>query len=558
MSRRYGQWLLHALAVFTLMPVAAGAQTTIGTPVAFPTTVPVAVGTPVRVTAAITGSVIAASVVLQRIDAAGRVVGTLGPLVDTGGNGDLVAGDGTFTARPTLYEPAGGAVRLRVAAAFQGRLALVLSAPVTVTVTGASATVTVTQPANLSFLNVSPTQVRGTVGDPQATVVINGVPAAVTAGTFSAQVPLLEGTNTLTAVATNSNQATSTASVQVTLDTTPPRVHIDTPTAGFVTSAATVNVGGLVNDIVVGTVNAQEATVRVNGLPAQVANRSFLAANVPLALGPNTHPGGGDGPLGQQRDDAGRGDPGAGDGRGDPGGLGQQPDGAGGQVLPQPLVVQRTDAMSQPAANQAGGVSGGGEQRRPGERLGALGTIAVTTNGSGQASARLQLGARSGVGNNVVEAQATGFAGTAVFTASGTPTAAAQIVVDTGNGQTGVVGQPLPLPFIAIVTDAGFNRLPNVPVTFTVSQGGGRLSGKPTLTTLSDSDGRVAAVLTAGQQEGFDNNVVEASFPGNTGQPAAFLASAQGAGGCGADQHHRRGGGQQQPADSRRDGCGCS
>ena len=54
------------------------------------------------------------------------------------------------------------------------------------------------------------------------------------------------------------------------------------------TSAATINVGGLVNDIVVGTVNALQATVRVNGVAAQVANRSFLAANVPLALGPNT------------------------------------------------------------------------------------------------------------------------------------------------------------------------------------------------------------------------------------------------------------------------------
>ena len=32
----------------------------------------------------------------------------------------------------------------------------------------------------------------------------------------------------------------------------------------------------------------------------------------------------------------------------------------------------------------------------------------------------------------------------------------------------GVVGQALPLPFIAIVTDAGHNRLGNIPVTFTV------------------------------------------------------------------------------------------
>ena len=44
-------------------------------------------------------------------------------------------------------------------------------------------------------------------------------------------------------------------------------------------------------------------------------------------------------------------------------------------------------------------------------------------------------------------------------------------------------GQALALPFIAIVTDAGFNRLADVPVTFTVKQGGGTLGGQPTLTT---------------------------------------------------------------------------
>ena len=319
MSRRYGQWLLHALAVFTLMPVAAGAQTTIGTPVAFPTTVPVAVGTPVRVTAAITGSVIAASVVLQRIDAAGRVVGTVGPLVDDGSNGDLVAGDRMFTARPTLYEPAAGAVRLRVAAAFQGRLALVLSAPVTVTVTGASATVTVTQPANLSFLNVSPTQVRGTVGDPQATVVINGVPAVVTAGTFSAQVPLLEGTNTLTAVATNSNQR----------DDDGERAG----DAGYDAAAgAHRHADGGAGDQR-GDGECGRAGQRHRGRDGECAGGhghgqwpagagrepEFSGGECAAGAGAEHGAGGGDGPLGQQRDDAGAGDAGAGDRRGDRG-----------------------------------------------------------------------------------------------------------------------------------------------------------------------------------------------------------------------------------------------
>ena len=187
--------------------------------------------------------------------------------------------------------------------------------------------------------------------------------------------------------------------------------------------------------------------------------------------------------------------------------------------------MQVLDAANQPVANQPvvfrvtenSGVLVHGSER--------VGTLAVPTNGQGQAAVQFQLGTRSGVGNNVVEASATGFSGPAVFTHSSTPTAASRIVVDTGNGQTGVVGQGLPLPFIAIVTDAGYNRLANVPVTFTVRQGGGTLAGKPVLTTLTDSDGRVAAVLTLGQQEGLDNNVVEATFAGNPGQPAAFLAS---------------------------------
>ena len=42
---------------------------------------------------------------------------------------------------------------------------------------------------------------------------------------------------------------------------------------------------------------------------------------------------------------------------------------------------------------------------------------------------------------------------TAVFSASAVSTGAALINVDSGNNQFGVVGQALPLPFIAVVTD---------------------------------------------------------------------------------------------------------
>ena len=515
-----------AFATFGLVST-AWAQT-VGPIAANPVVAPVGVATPLTVTVQITDpGVIASSVLLQRIDASGRVLATLGPLVDDGTSGDAQAGDGTFTGKPTLYEEVPGAVRLRASAAFSGKITRVLSAPVSITVTGVAATLAITEPSNLAYLNVSPIRVAGTVGDPQALVSINGVAATIANGTFTAQVPLLEGTNTLTAVAENAAGTVTTAAVQVTLDTTPPRLHIDTPSPGFDTSTATVNVGGLVNDIVVGTVNPLQATVSVNGVAAQVANRSFFAANVPLVLGPNT--------LQVTATDR------SGNSATADVVVTRRPVAAGaiaivsgntqtaaaGAVLPQALVVSLTMPDGTPAAGQSvvfkvlensGGLVSGTAR---------LGSLAVQTNAAGQASVNFQLGARSGVGNNVVEATATGFAGTAVFTHSATPTAAQRIVVDTGNGQSGVLGQALALPFIAIVTDAGYNRLGNVPVTFTVRQGGGTIAGKSAFVATSDGDGRVAAVLTLGHQEGFDNNVVEATFTGNTGAPAAFLASAR-------------------------------
>jgi hypothetical protein len=302
-------------------------------------------------------------------------------------------------------------------------------------------------------------------------------------------------------------------------------VTINAPAADATTADATVAVSGLVNDIVVGTVNPLQATVTVNGQPAQVANRSFLLAALPLVVGPHTV-------LVPATDRSGNSATASVMvTRVAPAGAisvasGNNQTAPAGSVLAQALVAQVRNGLGQPASNvpvvfrveeNSGGLVSGSS---------ALGSLVVMTDGTGQASANFRLGTRSGVGNHVVEARATGFTGAAVFTHSATATAAQRIVVDTGNGQIGPVGQNLVLPFVAIVMDAGFNRLGGVPVTFTVRQGGGSFGGSPTLTRTSDPDGRVAAVLTLGRQEGQDNNVVEASFTGNPGLPAAFLASA--------------------------------
>jgi len=149
--------------------------------------------------------------------------------------------------------------------------------------------VTILQPANLSVVNQETITVSGTVDDPTATVEVNGVTATINGGAFTANaVPIREGNNVLTAAATAIDGVVGTASVQVTKDSSPPIITIETPTPGSLVTASSVTVSGMINDIVVGTVNGQQAQVTVNGIAALVSNRHFLATDIPLSFGGNT------------------------------------------------------------------------------------------------------------------------------------------------------------------------------------------------------------------------------------------------------------------------------
>jgi hypothetical protein len=385
--------------------------------------------------------------------------------------------------------------------------------------------VTLTAPANLSYLNITPTTVTGTVDDSTATVTINSVQAAVQNGAFSVALPLAEGPNTITASATSSSGGVGTASVEVTLDTTPPRLTITSPSDRFVTTDESITVAGNVNDIVVGTVNDQQAQVAVNGATAEVANRMFMATGVPLNMGDNVIQAVGRDRVGNAattqiivtRQAA------------------TQPQirlvsgnnqtGTIGAAVPDPLIVALTDAAGNPVPDKPvifKVTQDNGMVRTTGPP--AVSAIAIT-NAQGQAQAHWTLGMRAGAGANSVDAYAVGFTGTAIFTATGTLGPAGKIVIDTGNNQIGEVGQPLPRPLIAVVVDTGNNRLGGVPVTFTVKEGGGNFGGNTSFTVNTDSDGRAAAALTLGPQEGNDNNRVEANFPSNQAFPSSFTAS---------------------------------
>lgn len=497
-----------------------------------PASVAYSVPTAVTTTVTVTGTPDAGSVMLQRLDSSGRVLAILGTLHDDGLKGDAKANDGVFTLQTPFTEFAVGSVSLRVSATFSGAVNHVFSPTGTLTVTGTPPpTVTITSPASLSYLNLSPTTVTGTVSDSNATVVINSISAPVANGAFSATIPLAEGPNILTATATSASGAAGSASITVTLDTTPPHVTITSPPDKFVTTDSSISVAGNVNDIVVGTVNSQQAQVKVNGIASQVANRTFLATNVPLSIGSNTIQAVAvdrSGNSATTQITVTRQTP-------QPGQIqltsGNTQTGTIGSTLPAPLAITLTDASGNPAANKQVIFT---VTQNNGLLSVAGGTPAasamVTTNAQGQATATWKLGMRSGAGSDGVQAYSVGSSGTAIFTATANQGAPGMIVVDSGGNQTAAVDQPLPKPLIVVVTDAGHNRLANVPVTFTVKQGGGSFAGQPSIAVTTDSDGRAAATLTLGFQEGNSNNQVTADFPGNTGFPVSFTASGRGPG----------------------------
>lgn len=387
--------------------------------------------------------------------------------------------------------------------------------------------VTILEPENLAVTSEQVVTVRLTTNE-AATVRVNGIPAVAEGLVFTAaNVPLIEGNNVLTASATDPTGAVGTASIQITKDRTPPVVTIDSPTDGFVTNSASMTITGMINDVVVGTVNGDQAEVTVNGIAADVSNRSYLAADVPLVPGINTITAIGVDQGGNSaqtsiivtRQDL----------TGHPQlnlVSGNNQSATISSPLPDPLIVALTNSTGLPVPNQTvifeikegdGTITNGTTAR----------AVLATTNAQGQAEVQWTLGTHAGAGNQRVEAHAVGFAGRAIITASAEGGPATQIVADNGNQQVGPVGQPLPRPLAVVVTDEGHNRLPNVPVTFSVETGGGSFNGQPSLLVNTDMNGSAFAVLTLGVEEGADNNVVKATFPGNTGLSVQFRASAQ-------------------------------
>ncbi len=355
---------------------------------------------------------------------------------------------------------------------------------------------------------------------------VNGTPASVSGNTFTATgVSLREGVNLITATAADGHGGIGSGVVSVILDVTAPLVSITSPAAGSTVTSSAISVAGLVNDSVTGTIGSNNMTVTVNGLPAQVATRSYLLPALQLVPGIDTIKvvaTDNVGNVGQTTQTV---------------NLlpatsqlslvklsGDSQTGGVMSVLPQPLVVQLVSASGSAVAGRPVTFT---VTRSDGmvEMLPTISqAIAITTDAHGRASVLFQLGSRSGLGINQVSATTPGAGGAALFTETSTAGPATQILAVTGENQRSLFGEPLAQAFQVIVEDAYGNPSPGVTVNYNSVGATDGILDNPAPDT--DVNGKAIANLTIGQQEGMGNYAVAADFTGDTGNPATFIASA--------------------------------
>jgi RHS repeat-associated protein len=143
----------------------------------------------------------------------------------------------------------------------------------------------ITSPANNSLTRQATIIVSGTATDDVAvaSVSVNGTPATLTNGSWTASITLTagDGAKTITATAIDTSGKPNSATAQITLDTTPPDVAITSPASGVTVTTSTLSISGTVADATSGV-----AGVTCNGVAASVTAGSYTCS-VTLTVGSN-------------------------------------------------------------------------------------------------------------------------------------------------------------------------------------------------------------------------------------------------------------------------------
>jgi RHS repeat-associated protein len=366
--------------------------------------------------------------------------------------------------------------------------------------------VTIDSPITLVTVGSSPVAITGSADSSFTVLTVNGAPVNINAGTFSAQVSVTEGHNTISVRAVDEAGLVSTASISVSLDLTPPYVTIDSHEHEQVVYSDKIMVSGLLNDIVRGTVEAEQASVTVNGIAGDIANRSYRVENVPLVIGENKITVIGVDQVGNATTQIITVIYNVPSGKQILIQSGQNQTAQANEELTLPLSVKVIDESGVSVANknvvfrvsQGSGVviSSASEEAR---------AHVVATNAFGVATMRYKVGQRAGVSNHKVDAKVVGYENSVTFYTSASGGIGNKLSVNSGNNQRGSVFQPLPSPFIVAVTDSNSNVVKGAQVLFEATIGGGVFeNGMSSKVVLTDSDGRAAAQMTLGSVTGLD------------------------------------------------------
>ena len=166
---------------------------------------------------------------------------------------------------------------------------------------------------------------------------------------------------------------------------------------------------------------------------------------------------------------------------------------------------------------------------------GASSTLSWSVSGATSLNIDQSIGSVSGTSITVSPTTATTYTLTATNSAGSTTKTAsvsmvagapANLVITSGNNQSGSVGQALSNPYVVTVTDASGHAVSSVQVTFTIVSGGGTLSVGQTIT---NAQGQASSTLTLGATAG--TNIVTATSGALNGSPVTFTATGKTSGG---------------------------
>ena len=209
--------------------------------------------------------------------AIGEQTARIAPEVTVNGTTAEVAQDGSFSAQVELTEGENTIEAVALLNDVEARDSITVTyAPV-----APALSVEITSPEDGAELTETPVTVTGTVSNAEAVVTVNSVVIAIAAdGSFSAQVELIDGQNTITAAATL-GELHAQDTVTVTYSSSPavvPLVEITSPEDAAELAESQVTIAG--------TVSPPGATAAVNGVV--VAHDGTFAAQVVLTEGENT------------------------------------------------------------------------------------------------------------------------------------------------------------------------------------------------------------------------------------------------------------------------------